>query len=58
MDGEARDVEAARAITAARAAAATRPEMASAAASRPRRRGSTAVDIMDKSSGFCQSNVD
>ena len=26
--------------------------------SRPRRRGSTAVDIMDKSSGFCQSNVD
>ena len=47
MDGEARDVEAARAITAARAAAATRPEMAI-----------TAVDIMDKSSGFCQSNVD
>jgi hypothetical protein len=31
MDGEARDVEAVRAITAARAAAATRPEMASAA---------------------------
>ena len=31
MDGEARDVEAARAITAARAAAATRPETSSAA---------------------------